>query len=217
VCGAPVPRRSLPREIPAAPWSDRVEEVAAAVAEAQARRPEVGELSGQARAAGHGIRAAEAGKYPTVDFVADYDVFTGDFARGNDSYFVGVVAKLTLFDGARTRNEVRQAEAKLRELRARQQRLLLDIELGVRRAYLQLDDAKQRLQVASRAVVQAEEGLREIEVRYRNQTVSITQLVDAQVALSRCRVRRTTTVVEIEIARAALDQATGRLREALSQ
>ncbi|MFC1597087.1 TolC family protein [Planctomycetota bacterium] len=215
VCGAPIHQRNLPEEIPAAPWSDRVDQVETAVAEAQSRRPEIGELASQMRAAGHNVRAARAGKYPMVDFVADYDVFTGDFARGNDSWYVGLVARLTLFDGARTRNDVCQATAKLRELQSRRQRLLLDIELGVRRTYLQLNDARERLEVATRAVAQAQETLREIEVRYRGQSATITQLVDAQVALSNARVRRNTARAEIEIARAALEKSTGRLREVL--
>ena len=124
---------------------------------------------------------AQAGKYPTVNFNADYDVFTPDLARGNDSWFVGVVVNFTLFDGRRTRNDVRQAEAKLQEIRARQQRLVLDIELGVRRTWLQLEDAKQRLEVTSQTIGQAQESLREIEQRYGGQIATITQLVDAQV------------------------------------
>jgi outer membrane protein len=216
VCGAPIRQRHLPKQIPVAPWSERSVQLEALVSEAWSRRPEVGELSSQMEAAGCNIRAAQAGKYPGVDFVGDYDVYTGDFARGNDSWFLSLVAKLTLFDGARTRNDVRQAQAKLRALRAQRQRLLLDIELGVRRTYLQLDDAKQRLQVSSRAVAQAEESLREIEARYRGQIATITQLVDAQVALSNAQVRSTTDQVDVEIARAALEEATGRLRDVLN-
>lgn len=113
VCGSRIQQRALPTELPPAPWSEQIREIEAAVAEGQSRRPEVGELSGRLRAASENIRAAQAGKYPTVDVMADYDVFTPDFARGNDSWFVGVVVKLTLFDGQRTRNDVRQAEARL--------------------------------------------------------------------------------------------------------
>ena len=217
ICGAPLPTRILPAEMPPAPWATEVEQIAAAVAEAQARRPEVGQMAGQIRAAAENIRAVQSGKYPKVDFTADYDVYTPDFAVGNDSWFVGVVARLNLFDAGRTRNDVRQAEARLCELRARQQRLLLDIELSVRRTWLELNDAQQRLRVATRAVSAAEETLREIESRYRGQTATITQLVDAQVASSSAQVRRSSAAADVEIARAALEQATGRLRNVINQ
>jgi outer membrane protein len=216
VCGAPIPRRNLPRQIPEGPWGPHIDQVEAAVAEARSRRPELGALSSQMQAAEQNVRAAEAGKYPAVNTVADYDVYTGDFRRGNDSFFVGVVANLTLFDGARTKNEIRKAEEKLTELHAHQRRLLLDIELSVRRAYLQLDDARRRLQVSAQAIGLAQESLREIEVRYRSQTATITQLIDAQVALSNTRVRHADAQASLEIARAALEQATGRLVNALN-
>ena len=217
VCGTRIEQRVLPRELPAAPWSEHVQQVETVVAEAQSQRPEVGQMSIQVQAADRGVRAAQAGKYPTVNLNADYDVFTPDLVRGNDSWFVGVVVNFTLFDGKRTRNDVRQAEARLQEIRARQQRLLLDIELGVRRTWLQLEDAKQRLEVTSQTIGQAQESLREIEQRYGGQIATITQLVDAQVALSNAMVRRTTALAEVEIARAALEQATGRLREVVGR
>ena len=179
-------------------------------------RPEVDALASQRQAAAEGTLVAEAGKRLAVDLIADYDVFTGDFRRGNDGFFAGLVFHLNLFDGGRTRADVRQACARLREVQARQQRLMLDIELDVRRAYLQLRDAEARIEVATQAIGQAGESLREIEVRYRGQTASITQLVDAQVALSNARVRRTTAQADIEIARASLERAVGQLTSALA-
>jgi outer membrane protein len=212
VTGAPLSDRPLPTQVPPAPWTEQVEQLETAIAEALERRPELAVLASQRQAAQENIRAAQAGKYPTLDVVGDYDVFSaGNFSRSNDSFFLGVVARLTLYDGGRTRSEVRQAEAHLREVLAQERRLALDIELAVRRAYLQLADARQRLQVAQRAVAQAAESLREIEVRYQGQVATLTQLLDAQVALSQAQVRRTNAQAEVEIARAALEQAVGRL------
>jgi len=213
VCGARIEQRALPREVAAAPWSEHVRDMEQAVAEAESQRPEVGQMRSQVEAAGRNVRAAQAGRYATVNFNADYGVFTPDLSRGNDSWSMGVIVSVALFDGKRTRNEVRQAEARLQEIRARQRRLLLDIELGVRRAWLQLEDAKQRLELAAQAIGQAQESLREIEERYRGQIATITQLVDSQVALSNAMVRRATAQAEVEIARAAVEQATGRLRD----
>jgi outer membrane protein TolC len=96
-------------------------------------------------------------------------------------------------------------------LQAEHRRLLLDIELEVRRSNLQLNDAQARLKVADETVGQAQESLREIEVRYQGQTATITELVDAQVALSNARVRRTNAQADVEIARVALQRALGRL------
>ena len=213
VIGTPVDRQPLPSQVPAAPWSDHVDEIQQSVAEALGRRPEMGQLASRRAAAASRVAAARAGKRLSVDFVTDYDVFTGDFSRGNDSFFTGLVAELNLFDGGRSASEVRQAMGRVRQLEAERRRLALDIELDVRRAYLQLDDAQQRLQVASKAIEQARESLREIEVRYRRQVVTVVELIDAQVALSNARVRDANARAEVEVARAALERSIGRLTD----
>ena len=201
VTGTRIEQQPLPEAIPVAPWGDHVDEAELAVAEALGLRPEIGALASQRQATAEGLLAAEAGKRMSVDLVADYDVYTGDFRNGNDSFFAGLVFQLNLFDGGRTATDVRKSRARIREIEARQERLVLDIELDVRRAYLQLNDAQERLKVTTQAIAQVQESLREIEVRYRGQTATITQLVDAQVALSNARVRRTNAQSDVEIAR----------------
>ena len=124
---------------------------------------------------------------------------------------VAVFASMNLFDGHRTKTEVERAKARMRELQAKFQRLLLDIELDVRQAYLFLNDSEARLQVASRAIAQADETVREIESRYRGQVATITQLVNAQVAATNARIRLANASADVEIARAALERATGQL------
>jgi outer membrane protein len=213
VIGASVQIRDLPDSIPVAPWSEHIEDVEAAFATATSERAEIGTLARQRQAAAEDVLVAQAGKRLGVDVVADYDVFTGDFQSGNDNFFVGIIFQLNFFDGGRTRMDVARACAKVRELRARERRLMLDIELDVRRSYLQLQDAEERLEVAEQAIGQAGESLREIEVRYRGQSATITQLVDAQVALSNARVRRTNAQADLEIARASLERSVGRLTE----
>ncbi len=215
VTGCPLETRPLPSTIPPAPWNDSIEQIQIAVAQAIADRPEIGVAESQQLAAAEGIEVARAGKRLGVDVVADYDLYTGDFLRGNDSFFVGVMFHLNLYDGGRTQADVCKALAKVRQVQAEQRRTLLDIELDVRRAHLQLEDAQARQKVANQTVRQAKESLREIEVRYQGQTATITELVDAQVALSNARVRHTNAQADVEIARAALQRAMGRLTDML--
>jgi outer membrane protein len=211
VLGARLPRLKLPREVPPAPWSERSEAVEAAVAEALQQRPEVAEMNSKRRAAEANIEAARAGKLPTVDLMGTYNVWTPNFVQGTNNFFAGLAVSMNLFDGGRTRSAIQTAQARVAELAARQQRLMLDIELEVRRAYLQLADAQTRLRVANQAIKQAEESLRETEIRYRAQTTTLTRLIDAQVALSSLRVRRATAQADVEIARADLERAVGRV------
>ena len=110
-------------------------------------------MSSQVQAANQNLRSP-GGQVPHGESQRGLRCVYPDLARGNDSWLVGVVVNFALFDGRRTQNDIRQAEAKLREFHARQQRLLLDIELGVRRTWLELEDAKQRLEVTLQTIGQ---------------------------------------------------------------
>ncbi len=211
VIGQPVARRTLPERLPPAPWTRHVDALELAIDAAQANRAEIGALASRRAAAEESALVARSRKGLDVGLVADYNVYTGDFVTGNDSFFVGVLFQLNLFDGGRTRWDVARAEARVRELRARERRVMLDIELDVRRAYLQLKDAEERVKVAGRAIEQAEQSLREIETRYRGEVAGVTELVDAQVALSNAQVRHATAEIEVAVARARLERAAGRL------
>ena len=229
VTGARLNGRRLPTALPPAPWSRHMamEEAAvdktaaeatvdAALAEALQRRPELGEGNSQRQAAEVRVQAVKAEKLPTVGLVADYDVFNGSTGNGRDNFFVGLAVSLNLFNGGRTQAAVGQAEARVREIMARNRRLQLDIELDIRRAHLQLKDARERIQVAATAVTHAGATLRQVESHYKNQTATVTQLIDVQVALSNARVRLTNARAEVEIARSALERAIGRLSNFLA-
>lgn len=205
----------LPRELASptepAPWSARVEAIESAIAEAVSRRPELGASMSQVRGAAHQVDAARSGKRLSVDFIGNFSTFDINRNSGGDGLFVGLIASINLFDGHRTKAEVARAAARVHELEAQQRRLVLDLELDVRRAYLALKDADGRLLVSGQAITQADESVREIEDRYNDEKATITQLIDAQVAATNARVRRANAAADVEIARADLERVVGRL------
>ena len=213
VVGVPIGRRPIPERVSAAPWTADVERIENAIAEAQGRRAEISALASQRQVVVEGVEIAASGKRLQADLMGTYDVYTSEFKRGNDSYFLGLILQLNLFDGRRTDWDVEKAMVRVRELRARQKRLMLDVELEVRRAHLNLISAEKRLEVATKAIGQAQESLREIEARYRGQAATITQLLDSQVALSDAEVRKANVEADVEIARAAVQRAIGRLTD----
>jgi outer membrane protein TolC len=230
VLGTRIGGRPLPQQLPAAPWSEQIDRKAAALAavlgspeavegavdEAVQQRPEMKETASLRAAAEHQVRAAQSAKYPTVGVVGDFDLNAQDLRKGDASYFFGIALSLNLFDGHRTQTSVRQAEARVREISARSERVKLDIELDVRRAYLQLKDARERLKVTASTLAYAEENLRQVEARFRRETATTTELLDAQVVLSDARVRSISTAADVEIARASLERALGRLSDLLN-
>jgi outer membrane protein TolC len=231
VAGVPLAGRMLPDRLPPAPWSGQLESIlacaqgevvaegasplVAAISEAISRRPEINEASSKREAAEQRVLAAQAGKKARFGFVGDYQVNTGDFRskQTDQSFTVGLNFSINIFDGGRTKSMVRQAEAAVREVDAQQTRVRLDITLDVRRSYLQLKDASERLKVAEASVKNAEEILKDVNSRYENANATLTDLLDAQVSLTDARVRTTNAAAEVEVARAAMERAIGRLNE----
>jgi outer membrane protein TolC len=216
VTGCSFPRQ-ISGEVESAPWADRVDAVESAVAEALGRRPELSASLSQVRGATHQIGVAQAGKRANVDFIGNFSTFDINRNSGGNGAFVGLIASINLFDAHRTKSDVVKANARVRELQAQHKRLMMDIELEVRQAYLALKEAEGRLAVSGQAVEQADQSRREIEDRYNDQKATITQLIDAQVASTGARVRRANAAADVQIARAGLQRVLGRIEEVLGR
>ena len=73
-----------------------------------------------------------------------------------------------------------------------------------------LQEAQARLETTARAAGQAEESLQITKERYGNGLALLTQLLDAETALTAARQRRAAAEADYQIACAALDKALGK-------
>ena len=85
------------------------------------------------------------------------------------------------------------------------------IHLEVRKAYLDLKAAAQRVEVASAAAAEAEEAHRIIQNRHQAGLITVTELLRSETALAAARTRRLAAVYDHRVAAAALDHAAGTL------
>jgi len=156
------------------------------------------------------VRAAFGGHLPRVNAFASYDLDSGDANRFADSWVAGVSVELDVFDGFRTRGKVAEARANLAAARDALRKTELALELEAQQAHLNLNEAQSRLATTERVVAQAEESLQITKERYANGLALLTQLLDADSALTAARQRRAAAEADYQIARAALDKALGR-------
>ncbi len=180
---------------------------------ARRTRPEVEGMDSNLLALENAVSAAQADYYPQLKAFAHYDVDTEDFGEATDSWTIGLGANLSIFDGFLTRSRVRKTRAQLSETEARKQKLLLEIELQVKNAYLAKSEAATRLDVLEQSVAEAEETLRIVADRYEEGLVLVTELLDAEVALTNARLSRLSAGYDYLIASAALERAIGRIPE----
>lgn len=173
------------------------------------RRPELLAARKAVDATERHVRAAFGGHLPRVNAFASYDLDSGDANRFADSWVAGVSVELDVFDGFLTRGKVAEARANLAAAREELRKTELSLELEAQQAHLNLNEVQSRLATTERVVAQAEESLQITKERYANGLALLTQLLDAETALTAARQRRAAAEADCQIARAALDRALG--------
>jgi len=150
-------------------------------------RPELEELRARAQAARASIDLARSGGKPNVALAAQYD-WSGPSSSLASSWSVTLAVTLSLHDGGITLQRVREAELRLEQLAALESQTRQRVELEVRQAWWNLQQATPELVAAQRAVEQAREALRIARVRFEAGVGTSLELVSAQAQLAQAEV-----------------------------
>jgi outer membrane protein TolC len=174
-------------------------------------RPDLVVLRHDVRARKEAVGVADAGLGPTVDLKAGYRGVTGiDDGTTRDDATVFLRFRFPLYSGGVLEAGRRAELAKLREAEFRLQDAERRALADVQRAVLDLRAADPRVEAASRAVRQAEESLRVERQNFTQGRGTSNDLLLAEEALLRARTGLAAALADSQIARAALDLATGK-------
>jgi outer membrane protein len=185
-------------------------------AEARAARPDRAALQLRTRAADEREAAAQAGRLPTIAFLAG-----ADYARPNPRIFprvdewhsswdVGVNLSWNAWDAGRTRAEVTEAASLGQAVRERLAEFDTTLALEIRQRTLELESAQAQIAAAGEGVRAATEARRVAQERFAAGVATATDLLDAQVALLQAELDRTRALAGVRLANARLDRALGR-------
>ena len=163
--------------------------LAALLERAAGERPEVNLAREAVAAAQEGRQAARAEFLPRIFVRAIAGRTDGENVVSGWQEGAGLHVEAPLYAGGRHRGEVRSAEADIEAAVADAQTILDAISLQVNLAYRGVVAGRERIELARTAVVQAEENLRLVRVRYRNGNATPTDIVDGEAALTRSQQR----------------------------
>lgn len=188
-------------------------DLAASIAAARERRPEVLRLEQLRRARESAVKVARAGYLPRLSVVGGYEgrklSSSNSLDDTRDGWTAGVEGSWAIFDGARTRGQVAQARARLNQARLGVSEQLLDIEVEVRRALSSLQEAGELAEAAGKVVEQATEALRLADVRFRNGAATQLDVLQARVALTEAQLNKLEANYRHTVALAAVRRAIG--------
>jgi len=204
--GLDAPAYRQPEELPGAPAP--AEPVDAYLDRAFARRPDLALLEDEARAAGAEIKQYKSDYLPTVGAVAGYDV-RGQGADPGNNYHAGLVLTWPIFNGYLTDHEVAEARLRQEAVQHHIEDLRQQIALQVRRSYLDLQAARERVGQAEKTLDASRVELELATKRYEAGLGSIIELTDAQRRFTGDDALYVQAVAGVAIAHAALERDSG--------
>ncbi len=176
-------------------------------------RPEVLALRNQRDAALRLAQADKDARYPTLAAVGTAGGSPTHDGRLPDNYAAGgIQLSLPLFAGglyvARQREAELKAQAAAEMLRTEEDLVVRDVRV----AWLNLNNALERLRTTDQLVKNATQAYNLADARYRNSLSSIVELSQAQLALISAQIANTTARYDVLIQQSMLNYQVGALR-----
>jgi outer membrane protein TolC len=185
----------------------------AGLAYALANRPEVRSVHEKVRQSRMAVDQARTGYIPSIDAFGKlyYDDEDMDYNWDDDNWTAGILFNWELFRGFGTRAQEKEAQAIFEAMLQQDRKATLAVELEVKSAYLALDEANARLEVARSRVANADETLVLVRRQYESGAATITRYLEAELARSQAQMSQAAALYDREKALADIARSIGHL------
>ncbi|HMP90659.1 MAG TPA: TolC family protein [Kiritimatiellia bacterium] len=183
-----------------------------ALESATRNRPELTALAMNSEASRAWVERMKRQRAPRINLFANYGIENDRFSPGNErleGWQAGVEARLNIWDGGRIRGEVAQAQSQLDQVLLQQHARHLSIELEVRNAWNQAEEAREILTASELIIDQAEEALRLAENRYNAGTLTQLDVLASQLDYTRAKLEHLTALHDYHVALVEMYRAVG--------
>ncbi len=148
------------------------------------KRKDVEALSFRKKAANTGIQMARTDYYPSVALTGGYIVADiPKFFSVTNAVNIGIGVKYNIASLWKTKTKIQEAKIKVQQLAISEDILSDNIRLQINQAYQAYLVSEKKIQVYEKAVLQATENYRITKNKYDNSLATVTELLDADVAL----------------------------------
>ncbi|HZT71116.1 MAG TPA: TolC family protein [Terriglobia bacterium] len=176
------------------------------------QRPDYREAELQAERAGNAVSLAQKEFLPRIDMMGSWEVDNQTFAsRGGNNWVAGATLTFDIFNGGARRAQIAESKAYKRRAEAMRSQMESAVRLQVREAYLNLNAARQRVDVSRDSAAQAEESLRILRNRYDAGLATIMDVLRAETMQTSAENNHLNAIYDYRLAFAALELATGEL------
>ncbi|HMD70642.1 MAG TPA: TolC family protein [Bryobacteraceae bacterium] len=190
-----------------------VQNVDAAVAQAEQQRADLKAAQSQVEAAAKALSAARAQRLPSANISGNYEVIGTNPSQSHGAFTVVGTLSIPLWQGGRTAGDIAQAEAVLAQRRAELDDTRGQIEAQVRQACLDLEAAAGQVEVARKNVQVAQETLEMTRARMEAGVINTLEVVQAQQTVASAQLDLIDSVFAHNLAKLSLARAVGHASE----
>jgi outer membrane protein len=187
-------------------------DLVSALSTAREQRPDLQRLRKLESAAEEGITISRAGYYPRLSLYGSYEWLQSPFGSSRpslDGWVVGLQSQWNIFDGRATKGRVFQSKSQLEQTKLALAGAQLAVDIDVRRAISQLQEATELAEASKKVVEQAEESVRLADARFAAGTATQLDVLQAQTALTTARLNQLQAYYNHTIATASVRLAMG--------
>lgn len=173
-------------------------------------RKDVQALSFRKKAAGTAIKSAKAEGYPTIALTGGYiAAYVPNFITITNAINAGVGIQYNLASLWKSNTRLQQAKAREQEIQANEEQLNDVIRVQVNQDYQNYLFSQKRIDVYQKALQQATENFRITKNKYENSLANVTDLLDADVALTQAKLNLSVSRADAVLAYNKLLHTTG--------
>jgi outer membrane protein len=178
--------------------------------DAEGSRSVLKEMDAAIAAKEQNVQSTQAEYLPTFYVSGGYDYLENKYLVHQDNWSAIVGVNINLFSGGSSNSRIGMARAELRSLKLSRDKLLDNIRLEVKSAYLDLESSTKKMDVTKAAVEQAEENLRLQNLRYKEGVGTATEVLDAVTLLTTAESNSWKSLYDFKRAEARLLNAAGK-------
>ncbi len=177
---------------------------------AHEKRPEVRKALLNEEVGEKQISIAKTRRLPDLAFFSNYQISHNErLTQMNRIWSLGLQINVPIFDGFATRAAIEQSESILKQSQLGTAQVKTVIESEVRKAYLDLHEARSLIDTQRETVSQAEETVRIATLQFENGMITTVEMTDAQLALMQSKVNRLQAYHDYVIGFVRLEKAIG--------
>jgi outer membrane protein len=193
------------RSFPATPVADLE-------SQAMEKRPDLKRVESERSAQAKSVSMAKGALAPRLNVFGSWETDSPSPGwNGGNNWIAGAELQFDLFDGDSKRAHLAREKATQEKAAAMRDAFRDSIRLEVRKAYYDLDAARQQVEVARGAIAQADESLRINQNRYEGGLSTVSDLLQVEEAAHRAKADYWQAVYRVQTSYAGVELATGTL------